>query len=117
MATGLECAHCLSPCQRLHPRAWEGAKSQKQTHSTRESKDVFLKDEVKNAGGKTIRNPLVTNVRVSRMKVYKRLIFQINQGDYQGCLSDSITSFAWEVSFGNNCILSSHAAIHRGQSL
>ena len=51
------------------------------------------------------------------MKVYKRLIFQINQGDYQGCISDSITSFAWEVSFGNNCILSSRAAIHRGQSL
>ena len=61
--------HCLSPCQRLHPRSWEGAKSQEQTHSTRESKDVLLKVEVKNAGGKTIRNPLVTNIKVSRMKV------------------------------------------------
>ena len=53
---------CLSPCQRLHPRSWERAKSQEQTHSTRESKDVLLKVEVKNAGGKTIRNPLVTNI-------------------------------------------------------
>ena len=39
------------------------------------------------------RNPLVTNIKVSRMKVKRWSIFHVNQGDYQGCLSDSITSF------------------------
>lgn len=63
MVTGLECADWLSPSSSLHPWSRDGAVL---GGSSRESEE-----ERKDAGGKTTKNLLVTNIRVNGMKVYK----------------------------------------------
>ena len=57
-------------CVQKGLKRWDGAGSWEHPYSPRESEDVLLKEQRKDAGSKPTKNPLVTNIKVNRMKVY-----------------------------------------------